>query len=572
MKKLENIKIKWQLRKLPKSLNLKRVVGLDTETLEGKVKLISMVGEKQKYLFPKSKEDLLIFLTQKELERSVNFFYNLDFDVRAIFKFLFSKSELEELYYNHKLDFENYKFFYIPRKKLTIRKNTHTFSFYDLAQFFGFVSLDYASKKFLNKQKISYDVKNIDFNDFKVVEYCINDALLTKELGEFFINSFKQSGIDFYKPVSTAYISEKFFMSKCNIPTINYLDKKILDYALNCYRGGRFEAFQRGFFEKAYQYDIKSAYPYHISNLIDIRYGFWEHVKEFVSADYGFYKVFIKDENPYICLTNDFLRYELKNVNYYCQGEQTTFLTQNEIDFFSKKMYGKIKVIDGYVFHANEKIKPFEIIKTLYKKRSESVFTNYALKIVMNSLYGKFYQLQKKSDGFYHSGNLFNPIYASVITSNTRLQLLDFSMDEDTLLYMTDSVITTKKKSKIGDDLGEWSLDCEGETGIIGSGIYFIDNKNKFRGFKKNYSLKEEVLKNCDKKEIDFTFFSPQTIAQSLLHREKRKFEDLNNFVKFDKKLNVNFDKKRLWERNFTNFKDFMKNCVNSKPLKTMKL
>ena len=43
--------------------------------------------------------------------------------------------------------------------------------------------------------------------------------------------------------------------------------------------------------------------------------------------------------------------------------------------------------------------------------------------------------------------------------------------------------------------------------------------------------------------------------------------EDINSFVKINRDLNINFDKKRDWNRDFKNCEDVLTNIIDSKPL-----
>ena len=259
-----------------------------SETLFGKLHLITYSGENNSdYLYidinnPQHNiSDILQFLTQKKFRGAINWFYNLDYDARAIFRWLPTQN-ISELYHHKTTNFNNYKISYLPKKYLTIQKNKQTHNFFDIAQFFP-GGLNKMSIKFLNNKKIS-TINNIILGSSKkywsdnlteIIKYCIHDSFLAGELGKlFYTNLWKNLKFNPQKPYSSGSISQELFINKSRyIPTIYNIPEKILEIHQNNYRGGRIEILKRGYFENIYSYDIKSAYPSEMINLLDYSNG-----------------------------------------------------------------------------------------------------------------------------------------------------------------------------------------------------------------------------------------------------------------------------------------------------------
>ncbi|GAH87988.1 unnamed protein product, partial [marine sediment metagenome] len=237
-----------------------------------------------------------------------NFCYNLRYDAQAILKYL-PKEILLELWETSKTVYRDYKIKYIPKKVLSLTLHKNRYAFYDIAQFYK-MSLKEASKTYLQKvknpeavdaERLNVDIKYWDLNIAKIIEYCKIDSLLTKELGEFLQDMFSQAlHINPSNYISPASVSKQYFRKKCVIPVIQEISKKVLRAAFNSYKGGRFEVLEKGNLKKCTMLDIKSAYSYEISNLIDINKGDWKYTTQLhEKAFYGFYmaKLCVKRAN-----------------------------------------------------------------------------------------------------------------------------------------------------------------------------------------------------------------------------------------------------------------------------------
>lgn len=575
---------RYALKSLSRNLN-HPVHGLDTETYKGYAKLLAM--EDGDYVLCNNIDEVLSFLTQRKLRVHHNFFYNVRFDFQALFKYL-PENLLRELYFTSKTVYKEYKIKYIPKKLFRILHKKHSYLFYDLAQFYE-MSLAEASKKYVNEKKNKENINRPRLNtDAKywikrkadIIKYCISDAALTQKLGVFLQSELKAK-IAFtpQKYISKASISKEYFRKRCKIPSISKIPKPVLSFAFNAYHGGRFEILRRGVFDFTTLIDINSAYPYHITNLMDVTDTKWIRVRKCnENASYGFYmcKVFIPYMNfaPFAFnLPNNTLIYPI--------GEHVTFLTIEE--YRAYKNIVSIEVIEGYETTINNPNYPFkEAVEKLYEWKLNTPKNDFRydlVKKIMNSLYGVFYEKTKQGDK-YRVGQFFNPIYASIITANTRIQLYEEALKygKDVIGFATDSILLRGKHNiKNSKALGGWSVDAEGKAVVLRSGVYQIKKKVKSRGLSRSTNLLTyegkfnnifEYIKNVsDRTKYKIIINRPVNLGEALIHTKKRSIADINVWQDFEYVVDINKDAKREWYDTFDYGKEIFKRNINSTPI-----
>ena len=335
---------------------------------------------------------------------------------------------------------------------------------------------------------------------------------------------------------------------------------------------------KKGYLDYCYHYDLNSAYPYEISNLIDISNGEWIKTEDYIeSADYAFIKgYYYGKESNYI---EPIMDYDKKGIGVFPHMTKLVYITNYEYELIKKYNLGKFEMVDGWFFISAPPLHPFFKIKELYEQRmrfkKEGNDLEYGIKIILNSIYGKFFEKHKDHiTNKWITGRLFNPIYASLITSGVRKKIFEFALKDlkNIVLFATDSVVTSKKRNiKSSDKFGGWKLDAEGECVVIGSGVYKIGDNIRTRALNKLHANK--VLGN---KEILQKYYRYDYIEQNIDHvvtlgdiinkTELYSFNDLNTFQKETRKLYANFDTKREWERNFKNWKEVYEERIDSRP------
>ena len=231
--------LRWRMYKNKKLTTCHNhpVIGMDTETYRGYCKLIC--DSENNYKLCENIEDILSFITHERYRNKHIFFYHMHFDVEAILKYL-PKNKLIALYSNGKTKYDGYTIIYIPKKMFRINRGKNTIKCYDLEQFYD-VSLEKAASKYLNEHKLSCpfnrDVINTDakiWQDYRdiLIQYCMQDAILTKKLGVILQETIKKHMR--FNPkdyISKASLSKRYFRLYCDIPDVRKIQKEILRIA-----------------------------------------------------------------------------------------------------------------------------------------------------------------------------------------------------------------------------------------------------------------------------------------------------------------------------------------------------
>ena len=583
----------------------KRVNGLDTETYKGKAKLIAD-GEGN-YIEPRDFSDILSFLTASNYRSCANFFYNITYDFQSLIKFL-PRSAIEELWEENEIivsnEGEDYKLYYLPRKIFSIQDigKKHSYRFFDVGNFL-IGGLNKNAEKYLkikkndeelgiSSERIGNEKGYYELYRDRIIKYCVNDAYLTQRLGELLQDWFHGT-VGFYPSnfISKASISKEYFARNCYIPSIQKIPLEAIRYAYESFYGARFEILKRGsFFKELWKYDLTSAYPATIRSLISIENGEWERVKERNSGFYGFYKVKVSSYNN---KNYGYFPLRINNLITFANGEYETYINSVEYDAFHKEKRLDIEIIDGWEYTPEKLIMPFrDSIDHLFeiKNTAEPTSSEYwSAKILMNSFFGanfekhsyKYEDENGQIKTRWSTGRFFNPFFASIITAQTRAQVVkDTAVEMDKVCaFCADGMITSGKIRGLKleeNKLGGWKQEKMKEDGhIIMSGVYQIGNENQTRGvklpFQKELKRKKtwrEVLEEHSKEvEIPMRYLKNWLIGEILKQEERHPFSDLNLLEEMNKKINLNGDRKRLWDRDFENARDFLNSNVNSHAL-----
>lgn len=401
----------------------KKVYGFDSETYEGKVTLLAAYNPDDiSYVIVEKWEEVISFLLQKKFRNSLNFFFNLRYDMNAIIKTLpycfYDTLRLSDVYIDN-----NYFVKIAGNKCLEIGKHTFDIEyknkylnkissipcyakskFFDIFVFYQIGSLETTYKKVFKKEYKKRMLADKGFSlveiksDKDIINYCIEDAKACYELAENLVNITNNvlPIKNYYSPASLA----KEFINT-NINKIYNSDRYIFEpnklnqYAFNAYQGGRFEIIKKGFFKNVYSYDINSAYPYCYTQL----YGLNGKVKEIknkdeidYNAEHGFYHIEVNINEEIISP----LKYFLKNDNLlvYPNGYLDVWLSIDELNIIKDKY--DFKLIEGIEL-IGDNSHPMSFLSDLYdlrkKLKNEGNPLELYYKLVLNSIYGVFMQL-----------------------------------------------------------------------------------------------------------------------------------------------------------------------------------
>lgn len=550
--------------------------------------------------------------------------WNLKYESGAILKLL-PQSIIKHLQVHHKTKFvykgAKYLIRYIPHKCLAIKQRAFAgkaVKFWDMAPFYGRCKLNTAAEIYLSEKKDDIDPNLFTYdyvadNFSTIAKYCVKDALLTEKLANLWIQKFNETGIDVTNLFSEASISFDYVRSKTDIVSHYEFwnhNNRLCQLAFESYEGGKFEITHRGSCH-AYEYDISSAYPWEIANLIDIRGADIVYSKKYnVDAFYGFLRVRINHKNPAYHLPCGLYT----KLRIYPIGTYYLTITKQEYDYIMMEIPRSavtVEIIEGAWMITRRRDYPYRSIfhelyrlKTEYKKKDRLRSNNY--KVVMNGFYGKCAQVLKdKENDCFIAGKGWNPIYASIITANTRIAVTRIQnlLKGDCYAVHTDSVMTKYPipKKFIREGLGGFEFVEKGNTIIMGCGIYEINGINALKGFRERTECAnckstdvKVVSRNADIEKVfhcndchrDFSVNSwglkkllqehpnSKKITLNLLHVESwiqamaqnHSPDNINLFDTVPKILTLNCDTKRLWPREVDST-DLLTSFQSSHPL-----
>jgi len=587
------------------------ILAYDTETYKGKCKLLCRnIGKP--LLNPSFKEclDYLFYLANDKYV--YRFFFNIDFDISAILKLWNNIEQINYLRKGIQIIYEGYKLTWLKGHLFIIRniKRKKSVIFTDLNNFYH-LGLNQASEKYLNNlqkdiidgNKLNNDLNYWNKNLEKIKKYCIKDCILTQKLAKLLIDTIEKSEIPLPKYlVSSASLSKQNFRLKCYIPSISHIPEKIIQIGYDTYYGGRFEIFKRGFFNKAFLYDINSQYPSFIRKLPNLIYGIWKWKTKALNH------LFIISKNKKICLpmkeTFGYFKVKLKipydvkiptipikynNIIKFPNGIFEGWFTWYDLDLMRKYI---ITIYESYIFYEGKlNYKPFkDQIDFLYKKKQLVKGKNQLLyniyKLTMNALYGCFVEKHKieyiDKPFELKSGIMFNCVYGSQITAFGRwsvIKKIPKKIYKNIIAIHTDSIIANiplTKYLKIDNKIGNWNLEEKGKLLILNTGMYQINDMIKTRGIPKKYIGFKNInkkgkeswfnfcKKNKNKIEKIFKIKRMKKLSEALI--QDKSMIKVNTFQNKEKTVHCNSDTKRDWFRDFNNFNDVLTSNIKSYP------
>ena len=574
---------RWGLTPL-KSFPSRPVYGFDTETLDGYCRLLTCSDGR--VYEGDDIDEMLSFLTFREYRSAHNFFYNIDYDMDAILKYL-PEETLKNILVDGSIEYQGYKISCIPGKVYTFRKDKHRYSYYDLWQFYD-SSLEQAARKYLGEQKnpdaldraaIGSSCQYWHEHHDSIVKYCLLDSTLTMRLGKALQKEVSSTfGFTPKNYVSKAGLSKQYFRYHCQIPDTRKIPRSVMEFAFNSYHGGRFEVTERGRVGESTAIDINSAYPYQIANLLDITQGEWRHGRRVnEESDYGFYACRVIHHYTHLPT----LPIKVMGQTFYPYGKWYTYLTKDEIEALKGK--AEVTVYAGWEFFADEEVYPFrEAIHHLYNQKSKAPKGSYRYslyKIVMNALYGAFYEKVLTPEGKYRVGSMFNPVYASLITARTRVTLTKeaWKYKNNAVCLATDGILVKGHISiPESQELGAFSQKEQGDALILRSGIYSIADDVKQRGLikaerlKTPYGVFASIFDYLEAypalSEYPVFLHRPIHLREALRHTKSLSVSDVNRFKDLEMTFNLNSEVKRVFEKKNLTGKDLLESSIPSRP------
>lgn len=478
-----------------------------------------------------SSAECLKLLVEKADKDAIHFGFAFGYDVNMIVRDL-SKNHLRLLKENNHVQWMRWRIEYIPRKWLMVtdrytRKTTKiwdVFSFFmksavDAWQEYGVEVSEAVIRGKLERGDLPYEQLWTDIYPYWKEE---NDAYVTlmEKLREtlhsadLYISAWHGPGAIASYSMSRARIAGT--MATCPEPV-----NLAAQYA---YGGGRFEDFKIGRATiPVLEYDIRSAYPYAISQLPNLARGQWRHV---LSPDriarFGVYRIKFA-VNPFDPISNFhrpmpfFHRNPRGQISFPCVNE--TWVWSPEL--WNKNGFPGLEILEGWEFEEYDPTdRPFAWLAHNYDLRrilkNKGDAAQLALKLQMNSMYGKMAQRVGWNEKKLLPPKWHQLEWAGWVTSYCRAMVFRAALHagRGLVAFETDAVFTTRPLTEfldIGTGLGQWEEIIYDDFVYLQSGcrfgLYGDQHKahcgpkcahdgwgSKYRGFDKGSLSLDETL------------------------------------------------------------------------------
>lgn len=412
----------------------------------------------------------------------------------------------------------------------------------------------------VSKQKIENITKLSKTNFEKVKEYCRMDCIVLKNgFYKFceYVNTLFRMNVNLEKTLTLPSLAFKYFkkQSKYDIPNIS---SQLLRHA---YTGGRTEIFRLWYDDEFYVYDVNSMYPFVMQTY---KYPVSTIVKsepDLTKEGISIVKVYGQkyDDYPFA-----FYKDDITKKLYFPIFDIPKIIIRNNFELRRMKELGyDFDVIRSYISEENGYL--FDFIKEMYEQRKRlknegKIGLSEILKLLMNSIYGKFGQNKNReeiwfSDDFnlntrfyfkWGSGQYYvntktffkksvfsNLLIASYITAYARSHLYNLMKQCYNPLYVdTDSCFSVKKLSE-GNGLGDVKLES--------IGVNFISLQPKVYIYKKESDDIVVKAKGFPKKIFDKFNVEHTDVVLAYLKNVGVKIENATKF----KKLLFNLSKNK---------------------------
>lgn len=418
--------------------------------------------------------------------------FAFDYDVNMILRDVPLKGpdSIAELREYNSIRWRGYKITYIRRKILRIARGNKRHTSYDLHGFFqtsfenSLTNWGIESSEVITAGKASR--KSFDrWSMRRIAEY--NDAELDRltQLAEALRESVAPLELPIQSWHGPAALAAAWLRKQNAKQWYAPTPPEMMDAATRGYYGGRIDVVGYGIVDPVYHYDIISAYPSAIRFLPDLTKLRWR-LRHGKPPSGRIYLARIEWEIParYWCVfpwrdRHGTILWPPKGEGWYWQSE-----VEAAIEKFGKQhfRFKESWIADGdYEFPFGQLINDTFAYRA--KLKAEKNPSHVAVKLILNSLYGKFAQTVGNSP-------YFSPIWAGLITAYTRAQL-GLAITDDVVCVMTDSIWSRKPLNlAIGSQLGEWEEQEESRLWLAEAGLYEAEKPdgNSFvwqRGFDK---------------------------------------------------------------------------------------
>ncbi len=549
----------------------------------------------QEYYIFDSLEDMFNFILSKAKYNPIVYFHNFSYDFSFIFEKVIEKNLKWTLIRNNSL---------IYQLRIFLGKNSIYFrdSYVLLKR-----GLDELGEKFLGRGKIEFDYQK-DIEDLNKTEIYLKNDL--KILYDVLIKFFEQ--IDYLNVISASSLSLVSFRRKLEKSIPYKITKNLDEYGRKFYCGGRNEIF-KFYGQNLIGYDVNSMYPYVMSKY-EFPFGDVKFTYRASANKLGFYKVNIlsktDDYIPFLYLKLNklfFINSDVQDYIFYLNSYELDVLDELKIRY---------KILEGIEFEEKDFIFK-DFINELYEQRKKAKDENnavmdYILKIIMNSLYGKFGQKRERKNYFSESSvsikkiidnnfkgknveveyinygifevreeiagaDYLNVFFSAMITSLARIELFRLLKKYESNVYYcdTDSLYLDCEidKSLIGNDMGKLKIEKKlDEVIFLLPKLYVFKIGGKdgsvAKGFKRLIQFNEVKDYIDNGIEVKDEFVKPASFIELIKDYKyiEKKFSISRGIKRVIKSIKSSYDKRKIVD-NFNTIPYFLSEIIKKEKI-----
>jgi hypothetical protein len=449
-------------------------------------------------------------------------FHDLPAKVRSAEEYTISALSNGRRKYDWEIDVVNGK-----RQLITFRSNGNashhvTVRVIDGKAFYN-TSLNNAAKmlglgeKFVMSEKLSRSTfTRADLHNEEFLMYARRDAYITQAIGNYIEiqHSFYDLDTTLSAPHFASTIFKKRFL-KSDL-RLGSASSDLEQAGLYSYHGGKNGFYLDGpaQFSNAYFYDITSAYPEAMRQLPDIEASGWKRVNKHRPGSHALY-----------CISGDYRKCTYGGMqNHDGSWTETGYVSQiwvtgYELDQMVNRGEIKLDSVSGFEMIGPSGGALQEYVDEFFRLKRESTGPlRETAKLLLNSLYGKFFQKQPlgsvgafdlenqvwietdpTADWDYEAGGLYDPAIASLITGFVRARIHGLEHKYESVMTSTDGFFGLREpdQADLGSDLGQLKS-VSGNLRLWRERLYIFDGndgdrKYALHGFHGNVEELQEI-------------------------------------------------------------------------------
>ena len=338
-----------------------------------------------------------------------------------------------------------------------------------------------------------------DLSDPEFIRYAKRDAYVTRLIGEYIQDQHRLYSIP--TTISAPHFAATVFKTQFLSGGFTTPNPTLEQAGLSSYHGGKngFYLERPTEFPFIYQYDITSAYPEAMKQLPNIETGSWRKTTKYVAGQHALY-----------CVTLDYYQCTYRGMQNH-DGSWTksgivedTWITGYELDEILRNGEARVIRCYGYIYSGESGGALSDYVDKFFQlKRYASGPERETAKLLLNSLYGKFFQKQPFGaignydfdnerwivndptlDYDYEAGGLYHPPFASLITGFVRAKIHRLEHKYESVMTSTDGLFGTNPpdSNDLGKDLGQLTV-SSGRLRIWRERLYIFDPEGSNRKF-----------------------------------------------------------------------------------------